>query len=220
VTPLARLTAALAEAVARTGPAAPAILFLASFAEYVFPPFPGDLVVVFGAWYAVQGALSWPVTFLAVTAGALAGAFLDHQVGASIGRRLDARAASRGLLSADRLARFEASYRRWGPWLLVANRFMPGVRAFVFVAAGASRIPLRTVLVYGGLSAAAWNAVLLALGALVAENVEELAGMVERYTRVATITLAAVAVTAVAVALWRRRRAARARARAAAAEGR
>jgi membrane protein DedA with SNARE-associated domain len=220
VTPLARLTAALAEAVARTGPAAPAILFLASFAEYVFPPFPGDLVVVFGAWYAVQGELSWPVTFLAVTAGALAGAFLDHQVGASIGRRLDARAASRGLLSADRLARFEASYRRWGPWLLVANRFMPGVRAFVFVAAGASRIPLRTVLVYGGLSAAAWNAVLLALGALVAENVEELAGMVERYTRVATITLAAVAVTAVAVALWRRRRAARARARAAAAEGR
>lgn len=205
MTRLQRLTEALAEAVSRTGPAAPAILFLASFVEYVFPPFPGDLVVVLGAWYAAHGELSWFTAFVSVTAGAVAGAFVDHQVGASIGRRLDARAARRGGLSAERLARFEVSYRRWGPALLVANRFLPGVRAVVFVAAGASGIPLRTVLVFGALSAALWNALLLALGGLVARNVNELVAIVDRYTRAATVALAALALLGVAGILWRRR---------------
>src|SRR5512133_651899 len=145
------LVEALKGAAAVPGPWAPAVLFLATFVEHVFPPFPGDLVVVLGAWYAVQGELSWAAAFVAVTAGAIAGAFLDHQVGVSIGRRLEARAARRGGLSAERLARFDARYRRFGPWLLVANRFLPGIRAFVFVAAGATGIPLRTVLLFGGL---------------------------------------------------------------------
>jgi membrane-associated protein len=195
----------LSDAVSKTGAFAPLILFAATFIEYVFPPFPGDLVVVLGAWYAVQGELSWPGTFLSVTAGAVLGAWFDYRVGAALGRRLDERAARRSPLSEARLARFEASYRRWGVLLLLANRFFPGVRAFIFLAAGASGIPLRKVLLYGGISAVAWNVVLLGAGALVAENAEELVALFERYTRGATILLVAVAVIAMFVVLWRRR---------------
>src|SRR5882762_8267423 len=39
----------------KAGPAAPLLLFLASFLEYVFPPVPGDAVAVLGAWYATHG---------------------------------------------------------------------------------------------------------------------------------------------------------------------
>ncbi|ABC79944.1 DedA family protein [Anaeromyxobacter dehalogenans] len=206
MTPLQRLADALAALVSTTGPYAPGILFFATLVEYVFPPFPGDLLVVLGAWYAVEGAISWPLTFVSVTAGGLAGAWLDHRVGAALGRRLDARAARHGALSvqARRLERFEASYRRWGGWLLVANRFLPGVRAFIFIGAGASRIPLRRVLLLGGLSAALWNAVLLAAGAFLAHNQEELIQLVHRYTRVAWAALAACALLWVLGIAWRR----------------
>ena len=44
---------------------------LGSLVEYVFPPFPGDTLVVLGAWYAVNGKISWPLAFAAVTAGAV-----------------------------------------------------------------------------------------------------------------------------------------------------
>ncbi len=212
MTPLQRLAGALADAVSRTGEFAPAILFFATFVEYVFPPFPGDLVVVLGAWYAVQGQLSWWATFASVTLGAIAGAWVDYRIGAALGRRLERRVARRSTRSEERLARFEASYRRWGSLLLVLNRFMPGVRAFVFVAAGTSGIPLRKALLLGGLSAALWNAALLGAGALLAHNVEELVGLVERYTTLAWIALVAAALGAAAV--WaKRRRAAGAAAR-------
>lgn len=194
----------LAEALARTGPLAPAILFAATLVEYVFPPFPGDLVVVLGAWYAVEGQVSWPVAFAAVTAGALVGAWIDYRVGAALGPRLDRRLARRSVLSEQRLLNFEASYRRWGALLLLANRFLPGVRAFLFVAAGASGIPLRRVLLLGGISALAWNALLLGVGALAVHNAQELVRFVEQYTRIAWGVLGAGAAVAAAVLLWRR----------------
>ncbi len=205
MTPLQRLAAALADAVARTGDLAPFVLFFATFVEYVFPPFPGDLLVVLGAWYAVQGQLSWPAAFVSVTAGAVAGAWVDHRIGAALGRRLERRVARRSPLTEERIARFEASYRRWGGLLLVLNRFFPGVRAFVFLAAGAAGIPLRRVLLLGGISAALWNAALLGAGAFVAHNVDELILVVDRYTQVASLALAGVALVAALVWLRRRR---------------
>jgi membrane-associated protein len=204
VTTHARITEALAQVVSTTGDFAPVVLFFASFVEHVFPPFPGDLLVVLGAWYAVSGELSWPATLVSVTSGALAGAWLDYRIGAALGRSLDRRAARRGALTEARLAHFEASYRRWGGWLLLANRFLPGVRAFLFLAAGASGIPLRRVLLLGGLSAAIWNAALLAAGGLLAENLEEMVVLFERYTRAASMVLAACTVVAAAWLLVRR----------------
>jgi membrane protein DedA with SNARE-associated domain len=202
---LERLAGTLADVVSRTGALAPAVLFLATFVEHVFPPFPGDLLVVLGAWYAVQGELSWPLTVLAVTAGAVAGAWVDWSIGRSLGRRLKHRAERKGPLSGERLARFEASYRRWGVLLLLANRFFPGVRAFIFLAAGASGIPLRTVLLFGGLSALLWNALLLGAGALLARNVEELLQLVDRVNRIGWVAAGILAILALGIVLWRRR---------------
>ncbi len=211
VTFLDRLAQVMSDAVAGTSACAPLVLLFASFIEYVFPPFPGDTVVLLGAWYAVQGVLSWPMTFAAVTGGAMAGAFVDYQIGARLGRGLDRTAARRGPLTAERLARFEAGYRRWGALFLVANRFLPGLRAFLFVAAGAAGIPLGKVLLYGGVSAALWNGLLLFAGAVLARNLPDLGALFARYTTAAWIVLAAIALLLAARAIWRARRGSRKR---------
>jgi len=201
-----QLARTLADLVARTGPVAPAVLFAATFVEYVFPPFPGDTVVLLGAWYAVHGDLSWPAAFAAVTGGAMLGAWADWLIGRGLANRAR-RPGSLRWLDAERLARFETAYRRWGALLLIANRFMPGIRAFLFVAAGAARIPLGRVLLFGAISAALWNALLLAAGALVVQSLPDLLAMVSRYTRAAWILIVAAVVVLAARAVWRRRRA-------------
>jgi membrane protein DedA with SNARE-associated domain len=202
---LQELTGTLQRLLAATGPWAPLLLFGAAFIEYLFPPFPGDLLVALGAWYAVQGQLSWVVVFTAVTAGAIAGAWVDHRVGVWLGRRLEQRPLGSRLLRREQLDRFEAAYRRWGGWLLLFNRFFPGIRGFFFLAAGASGISLRRTLLLGGLSAAAWNAILLAGGALVARNAEELVALAERYTLWAGSLVGLALLLALAGLLWKRR---------------
>lgn len=205
---LERLVDFLSHALERTGPLAPLVLFLASFIEYVFPPFPGDALVLLGAWYAVQGAISWPLAFSAVTAGALIGAAVDWRIGRYLGARVWQRTTAGWILDPERLQRFEALYRRWGPWLLVVNRFLPTLRAVLFVAAGASGVSLRAVLLYGGISAALWNLALLAVGGLVAKNLDHLVGIVRGYTRGATVVLLVV-VAAIALRAFLKRRASR-----------
>src|SRR5712664_2671546 len=188
----------------KAGPAAPVLLFFASFLEYVFPPVPGDAVAVLGAWYATHRGLSWTVLFVSLSLGAMAGTAFDWRLGLWLGARLDDRAAV-GRLDRGRLEKFERAYRRWGGLLLVANRFLPGVRAFFFVSAGAARIPLWKVLLYGGISAALWNVVLLGAGALLARNEQELLGLFARYDTVAWV--AVVLACGLGIIVWRRKRA-------------
>jgi len=203
------LVAAIAQLMERAGPYAPALLFLAAFVEYVFPPAPGDAMVVLGAWWATHGRLGWPITFALVTAGALAGAVVDHAAGRWIGSRVEARAGHGWLRWLDRrqLERFEAGYRRWGGLFLVVNRFLPGIRGLFFVAAGLCHIPLRQVLLFGGISAMAWNGLLLLVGAFAARNLEHLLDLFVRYTTAAWAAVALGLAAAAAIWLWRRRRA-------------
>jgi membrane protein DedA with SNARE-associated domain len=209
VSTIERVVAVLSEALARTGPAAPAILFLGSLVEYVFPPFPGDTLVVLGAWYAVNGKISWPLAFVAVTAGAVVGAWIDYRIGVALGAALERGAMRRGPVTLEHVRQVEAGYARWGAWFLLANRFLPGIRAFLFVGAGAARLPLGKVLLWGGISAAAWNALLLLVGAYLATNLSELVDWLERYTTLAWMGMAVVAALLLArfaFVAWRRKR--------------
>lgn len=204
-----RVVAALSEALARTGPAAPAILFLGSLVEYVFPPFPGDTLVVLGAWYAVNGKISWPLAFVAVTSGAVVGAWIDYRIGVALGAALERGAMRRGPITLEHVRRVEAGYARFGAWFLLANRFLPGIRAFLFVGAGAARLPVGKVLLWGGISAAAWNALLLLVGAYLVSNVSEFVAWLERYTALAwgfIAVAAALLLARFALAAWRRKR--------------
>ena len=194
----------LGDLLAKTGPAAPVVLFLASMVEYVFPPFPGDLLVVLGASYAVEGHLSWALAFAATSAGAMAGAAIDYGAGRWLAPRLDARATRRGPLSAARLARFVKVYRRYGPLFLVVNRFLPGLRGVVFLSAGAAKLPVGQVLLLGGISVALWNGLLLWAGALLARNLADLVEMFREYSQLALAVLLVGAVVVGAAPLFGR----------------
>ncbi|MBX2799066.1 MAG: DedA family protein [Myxococcales bacterium] len=179
-------------------------LFFGALIEYVFPPFPGDTVVVAGA--ALVGSLHWPIApvVLSCTAGTVGGAALDWALG-------------RWLAAGDRVERFvPASLRptldeaveafgRRGLGLLLLNRFVPGVRAFFFVAAGMAGMPLPRVLLAASISAVAWNGALVGLGIAAGRNVEALAAFVARYNAIAGASVG-LGLAALAVYLWRRAR--------------
>jgi membrane-associated protein len=72
-------------------------------------------------------------------------------------------------------------FNRHGAVYILINRFLPGIRAFFFVVAGAARMSLWRVLLYAGISAVAWNAAILACGYAVGANFERLRSLFESY---------------------------------------
>lgn len=203
------MTEALQEWIQSLGPWGLSVLFGSALIEYVFPPFPGDTITVFGAWLAVSGTFAWPWVWLAVTGGSGAGMVADWYFGRWLGSKSDKLPSDADRpwwnpLSAQRVARFEVHYRKWGVPLILANRFLPAVRAFLFVAAGASGIPLRRVLALGLVSAGAWNGLLLGAGYAVGANLEELEQSARRFGVYGWVALGGLALLIAVVALVRR----------------
>lgn len=200
----------LNEIVQHTGPYALVVLFGAALIEYVFPPFPGDSVVLFGAYYGVRGVLPLPLVFLAVTAGSVVGAIIGYKVGVRIGRAMERRVPEEPRrfrwASIDQVHRLEAAYRRHGDLYILINRFIPGVRGFFFVGAGMAGMPMKRVIGLGALSAALWNCVLLGAGWAVGENLNELERLFRTYSTVAWSLMAVVALGLIVRWLLSRRR--------------
>ncbi|WP_426735731.1 DedA family protein [Myxococcus faecalis] len=189
------------------GPLGLLVLGVAAALEYVVPPFPGDTITLLGGVYAVRGEQSMVLVFLVVTAGSVVGAAINYAVGHWLAGRFDANPGRSYLgISHSRLSEVQARMRRNGPWLLLANRFLPGIRGLIFVAAGASRVPRINALGLGALSAMAHTGLVLALGAAVGGNLEKLSALMSRY-QYAVVGLVAVGAVAVLVRMFARRRA-------------
>jgi membrane-associated protein len=189
------------------GPLVYAVLALASALEYVFPPFPGDTVVLFGVFLAVTAGLSPPLVYAALTAGSIGGAMLAWRVGRAIAR--DPERPPRFLRSrAARatLAEVQARFRRHGATYLALNRFLPALRALFFVGAGVAGLPASRVALWGGLSAAAWNALLFAAGWGLGAQWRRLEALARTYTTGAFGVAAVVLVVFAALVVRRLRR--------------
>ncbi len=177
-----------------TVPAAPlfVVLLLGSFVEYVFPPFPGDTVVVAGAVLAASGSLGLGWVLLAVTLGAIAGTSVDWWAGRKAAGQLH-RLSPRRRATVDRLVR---GFERVGPALLVVNRFAPGIRALFFVAAGVAGLRLWVVVAWATVSATVWNALLIGVGMMVGWNLDALLPALGK------VGWAGAVVVVVAVGIW------------------
>ncbi|MDB4969908.1 MAG: DedA protein [Myxococcales bacterium] len=158
-----------------------ALLCLSACIEYLFPPFPGDMITVFGAFLVARRGWSGPAVFGAVTLGSAVGCMLDYAFGRWLGRTEDR--WSRG-----RLARFRpqidslvARFARHGALYIAINRFIPSLRGLFFIAAGMARLPWWKVLLFGTLSALLWNGLLLLLGLTVGQSWDRLVSVCQTY---------------------------------------
>lgn len=186
------------------GPSAYLALLLAAMVEYVVPPLPGDTFALAGIALAATAGYSPWLVHAALTLGATIGGQLAWGFGRYVRAR---RERSPGFLHGPRTERALDEVRRrfekHGSVYLLANRFVPALRAFFFVGAGLSGMPGWKVALYGGLSAAAWNALLLAAGWALGANLDRLGELVQHYTWIAL----GLVLVGVAVAVWRMRRA-------------
>jgi membrane protein DedA with SNARE-associated domain len=176
------------------------VLGLAALIEYVAPPFPGDTVTVLGGAYAARGERSPGLVLLALMVGSVIGLSINYAVGRLVGARVDRMPEGRVFfaLTHAQIRKVQDVMQQKGVWLLAVNRFLPTFRAVLFIAAGASHLGYRRVLLLGTLSALAWNTALVVLGYTLGDNAERIQAFLLTW-RVAALGLVAVAALAVLV---------------------
>lgn len=190
---------------AHNNPLGWAVICLSALIEYLFPPFPGDTVTLFGAFLITARGWSFVAVFTSVMLGSVGGAWLDFRFGVWLKRRQVANPdkPSRTRVQIDKLVE---RFKRHGEVYIVLNRFVPGVRAFFFVAAGMAGLRVRWVLIWAAVSAALWNLLLIAVGSTVGANFDKLVEFLSVYSRFAWIALGLIFVGLIARGAYHRLR--------------
>jgi len=156
-------------------------------------PAPGQTIMVAAAIYAGAGRLN----IYGVAAIAFVAAVLGDNVGYWIGVRGGRKAVHRWgryvFLTPERLARAEDFFARRGGRIVLAARFIDGLRQFNGVIAGLTSMPWRKFLLYNTLGAAIWVGWWTTVAYLLGTHLVELMEKVHPY-RWWAISLAAVAV--------------------------
>lgn len=182
---VSQFTAQLIELV-RTSPVwlSSLILFVSVFLEYMFPPFPGDTVLVAGGFFIAQGAIPFLPAALALVTGSITGSMAGWYLGRLAKQNARAKAIVFRFFGDANLEKVHQAYERHGSWMLVVNRFLPGIRGFFMIGAGFTGIPFYKVAIYGTLSALIWNALLVSAGFFLSENLAELIDLFRTYSLV------------------------------------
>lgn len=148
----------LSLAVANYGTWIYAILFLVIFCEtglVVTPFLPGDsLLFIAGAICATGGMDPWMLGGLLLVA-AISGDSTNYVIGRTLGKRLFSNPNSK-VFRRDYLDQTHAFYERHGGKTIVLARFMPIIRTFAPVVAGAAEMRYRDFITYNVVGGLAW----------------------------------------------------------------
>jgi len=144
-------------------------IFLVAYAENIFPPIPGDvMVVVGGTLVALEKGNAVPA-LLAGTAGSTFGFMTMYFIGRWFGHRILERGRIK-FLPIGSVHTIEAWFRRWGYWIIVANRFLAGTRAVISFFAGISELDFAKTTALSFAGSLCWYALLLFLGYSLGQN--------------------------------------------------
>jgi len=140
------------------------------FLESSFFPFPSEIVIPPAGYLASQGEMSLGLVIAAGIAGSLLGACFNYWLAVKWGRPLFERYGRFVLLTPATLERSEDYFARHGHISTFIGRLLPGIRQYISLPAGLSRMNLAVFIIFTALGAGIWVVILALAGYLIGDN--------------------------------------------------
>ncbi len=133
------------------------VVFLFVMIESLGIPFPGETMLLLGAFFAASGHLSIYGVIAAAAAGAIIGDNLGYWIGHKGGRPLLQRYGKYVFVKEERLNKAERFFERHGDKTVFFGRFISLLRTWAAFLAGVNRMRWRTFLFYNAAGGILWS---------------------------------------------------------------
>lgn len=137
----------------------------------VFPLLPGETAIIAAAVVAAAGSLNLFGVIAAGAVGAIIGDSTAYLIGRAGGERI--RRLMVRVTSEERMRSAEGMIQRQGPALVIAGRFLPGLRIAINMSCGAGHMAYPRFLTFDTLGAIAWSSQAAIIGYLGGKAFEE-----------------------------------------------
>ncbi|MCW8822512.1 MAG: DedA family protein, partial [Ignavibacteriaceae bacterium] len=170
-------------------------LFFFAFIENVFPPSPSDLVVLIGGSLISTGVIHFIPTLILTTIGSLIGFMVLFYIGSAIDKKV-IHSGKLKFIPIEAVDKVEAWFNKYGYWVILANRFLPGTRSVISFFSGLSHLKVEKTILLATISAFAWNAIILFFGITFGDHVKVIDNYISTYSNIV------IAVTVVIVSFF------------------
>ncbi|ROT18744.1 DedA family protein [Muribaculaceae bacterium Isolate-110 (HZI)] len=178
--------------------------------ESSFVPFPSEVIVPPAAYLACTShEVNIVMVTLLATAGAIVGALINYYLALWIGRPIvykfaGSRVGHAFLLDEAKVNHAEEYFDAHGAVSTFIGRLVPAVRQLISIPAGLARMNVGKFVLFTGLGALTWNAVLATLGYWLGKMVsrEQLFAKVEEYNDYLTYAGLALGVICLGIILY------------------
>jgi len=167
--------------------------------EQVFPPIPSEVILPLAGFYVSKGEFVFLLALLAATLGALAGSAILYSLTRRGGRPMLLRHRRVFRLNEHDLDGADEWFDRYGSWLVLLGRLVPGARSLVSVSAGLSEMPRLRFALLTAAGSALWNAALIGAGWALGSSYEKVG---ETLGPVGTGVVVVLVVAAVSTGIW------------------
>ena len=183
-------------------------LFAFAFIENVFPPSPSDLVVVIGGSLIGTHSLHFIPTLLSTTIGSVIGFMILFFIGTQLDKKV-IRAGKVKFIPTEGLEKVEKWFSKYGYWIILANRFLPGTRSVISLFAGLSELDTKKTIILATISALVWNASIIYLGIIFGHNIGLVDHYLSTYSNIAVIITCAVILFLILNYFWKKKKSAK-----------
>jgi len=163
-------------------------LYTSCVMEGLFPPYPGDTVILLGGFFASLGKLDFFLVFFLSSAGSLTAAMVLYYLGKKKGRKIFSKGK---VLNPTLLEKIEGWLGRYGDKVIIASRFLTGVRSGVALTAGVGNVRAKTMILYSLISISLWNSMIIVTAALLQNNWRAMYRFLMVYNRIVLTLLGA-----------------------------
>ena len=151
--------------------------------ENVIPPIPSELIMPLAGFAAARGEMNLMGAIAAGTVGSVLGALVWYYIGRALGfericQLADRRGKWLGISSQEIVTVQQWFSQQGGYWAIGLGRLVPGIRTYISVPAGVTKMPLGAFLFYSTLGSLGWISLLTLAGFLLRDNYEAVASFV------------------------------------------
>jgi membrane-associated protein len=140
--------------------------------------FPGDTLLFSAGILAATGKLSIIATLCVIAAAAIIGDNVGYHIGRSLGPRLF-RKKDGLVFRHEYIERAERFYEKYGSKTMLVAHFVPVVRAFAPVTAGAGKMPYKLFVIFDAIGDIAWTLVITLLGYYLGHRIPGIEKLIE-----------------------------------------
>ncbi|MCX7746472.1 MAG: DedA family protein [Clostridia bacterium] len=167
------------------------IFFASSFLQIVFPPHPGDVVLVFqGYLTGLSSSFNFFMILINAIIATLAGSLCVYELGYRKGQKVFEYKLVKKWIPVKHVKKAEKIFRKYGHFAVFASKFVPGVNMLILLFSGIFKVKRTEVYISIFFSTLIHHTLLVVLGKFLGNNMPYIKRIISTYNGIIIALLA------------------------------